>query len=65
MKKKVRGKNEKISEDVLLQNSQTIFLEEFLSNRAKNLYVYSSNDLEDPRSLHFSKFPEQLPEIPH
>ena len=41
-------------------NSQPIFFEEFLSNRAENLYTYSLKGLEGPRASHFPKFSENF-----
>ena len=37
--------------------------EEFLRNRAENLYTYSSKGMEGPRALHFPKFPENFPQF--
>ena len=41
--------------------SRTIFIKEFLSDRAKNLYIYSSKGLKGPRALNFPTFPENFP----
>ena len=41
----------------------TTFLEEFLSNRAENLYIYSSTGLDGPRASHFSKFSGNFPKF--
>ena len=46
-------------------NSQPIFLEEFLSDRAENLYTHSLKGLEGRRASHFPKISENFPEICH
>ena len=44
-------------------NSQNSFLEEFLSNRAENVYTYSSKGVKGPKALHFPKFSENFPQF--